>query len=186
MALLAAPRGGGSCADSSRLRRNCVLPLPLQCVSRWPRVAHKNHVQVYIYLSPVTSVTYPVGIPPFNKVSSVGSRVLIVHHFDKSSLVRGPGINGRSGSRLLSGCSSSGREGVSNPTSWCRAFITWLARRRTSAGGTWARLAISRVSSEMRSTVLTLARSRGGRMWVYDLMEKLGRTDRRSMEGRHG
>lgn len=133
------------------------------------------------YLSPVTSVTYPVGIPPSRRASMVGSRVLIVFHRDNTTRFNGPGT---SFSLKLSSVPASSSFSVWKPTSRCSASTICAARRRTSAGGTWARFAISSVSSVIRSAVLMLFRSSEGRIWAYRFVGKEGRVDRRSMCGR--
>lgn len=138
------------------------------------------------YLSPVTSVTYPIGIPPPRSASIAGSSVLIVLHRDAWSFVEGPGV-AVTVSGLMLELGSASEDGpmsarlFSNPRSAWSASMTWAESRRTSAGGTWARFAISSVSSVMRSTVVILLRSSGGIICAYDFVEKSGRTDRRSI-----
>ena len=162
MACLDRPWGVGNWTARRRLNRNCVFPLPL---------------------SPVTSVTYPVGIPPSSRASMAGSSVLIEFHRDNTTRFNGPGT---SFSSKLSSAPTSPFPFLSvwKPTSRCSASTICAARRRTSAGGTWARFAISSVSRVIRSAVLMLFRSREGRICAYGFVEKEGRVDRRSMCGR--
>lgn len=100
-----------------------------------------------------------------------GSMVLMTFHRDRSSLVAGPRPKLTASGLILELGSSVPEESpavwfFSKPRSACRASIMRAESRRTSAGGTWARFAISSVSREMRSTVVSLLRSSGGRIWA--------------------
>lgn len=125
-------------------------------------------------------------MPPPSSASSAGSKVVIVSHLDASSFVVGPRSTlPPSGIMLELGISLPIVDGfacvLSRPRSPCRAWMICAESRRTSAGGTWARFAISRVSRVMRSTVVILPLSSGGIMCAYDRVAKFGRTDNRSI-----
>lgn len=125
-------------------------------------------------------------MPPPRSASSAGSKVVIVFHLDASSFVAGPRPTFPASGIILELGSSppivAGSVRVfSKPRSPCRASTICAESRRTSAGGTWARFAISSVSRVMRSTVVILPLSSGGIMCAYDRVAKFGRTDNRSI-----
>lgn len=100
-----------------------------------------NGIESSTYLSPVTSVTYPVGIPPPKSASMAGSMVLMTFHRDRSSLVAGPRLKLTASGLILELGSSVPDESpaawfFSKPRSACRASIMRAESRRTSAGGT--------------------------------------------------
>lgn len=153
------------------------------------------------YLSPVTSVRYPVDMPPDKAESSIGSRVLIcpvtggwstldmlflaTELRSVSSLaLRSPLPPGFSRYVLL--LSPSFRDPFLSPRSWWRALRTCAVKFRISVTGARQAFAISRVSRTSSSLSVMPARSSSGSRCVYALVERSGSVRDRSISGFEG
>lgn len=153
-----------------------------------------------IHLSPVTSVRYPVDMPPDKAESSIGSRVLIcpvtggwstldapfptTELQSVSSLaLRSPLPPGFSRYVLLPPLF---RGSFLSPRSWWRASRTCAVNFRISVTGAREAFAISRASRTSSSLSVMPALSSSGSRCVYALVERSGSVRDRSISGFEG